>query len=176
MFLLSLFMLQPGQAMSATAAAKAVANNLKFDGTLVDDPCQLDPNTTDITLDFGTVIDKYLYLNTRTHSQPFTLRLQGCDTTLGNQVEITFKGTESNELPGLLTLSQSSASGIAIGMEMADGTSIPFNKTLPAFALTNGVSTITLQSYVQGEPSAITNHNIGRGTFKAVATFELNYP
>ncbi|SQI34326.1 Uncharacterised protein [Serratia plymuthica] len=36
-----------------------------------------------VVLDFDTVIDKYLYLNTRTHGQPFELHLAQCDLSLG---------------------------------------------------------------------------------------------
>ncbi|MGG8041379.1 fimbrial protein [Klebsiella aerogenes] len=159
-----------------TGNAEAKDNNLHFDGTLVADPCVLDPDTTDITLDFGTVIDKYLYLNTRTHSQPFTINLRECDTTLGNSVVFTFKGAESSELPGLLALTKGPASGIAIGMELVDGTPLPFNKPTRAFRLNDGVTTLSFLGYVQGEPTALEQHNIRRGSFTAIATFEIDYP
>ena len=163
--------------MAGTAgSAHAKDNNLHFDGTLVADPCELDPNTTDIKLDFGTVIDKYLYLNTRTHSQPFTINLVACDTSLGDEAVFTFKGTESSELPGLLALTQGPASGIAIGMELPDGTPLPFNQPTPQLHLQDGTTSLTFQGYVQGEPTAIQNHSITRGNFTAIATFEISYP
>lgn len=160
--------------LSTPAVAKD--NNLRFDGALVMDPCVLDPKTTDIELDFGTVIDKYLYLNTRTHSRPFTLNLLECDTRLGSSVVMTFKGTESKELPGLLALTGGSATGVAIGMELDDGRQLPFNKATPGFALQDGVTALRFKGYVQGEPTALKNHSIGRGDFTAVATFEIAYP
>ncbi|HHQ4310372.1 TPA: fimbrial protein [Serratia fonticola] len=155
---------------------QAKNNNLHFDGTLVAEPCELDPNTTDITLDFGTVIDKYLYLNTRTHSQPFAINLIECDISLGKEVVMTFKGAESRELPGLLAMSAGLASGIAIGMELPDGTPLPLNRATPKQSLNAGTTSLTFQGYVQGEPTAIQNHSIGRGNFTAVATFEMDYP
>lgn len=161
---------------SIIESSQAKDNNLHFDGTLVADPCVLDPNTTAISLDFGTVVDKYLYLNTRTHSQPFTIHLIECDTSLGNSAIMTFKGTESSELPGLLALTQGPASGIAIGMELEDGTPLPFNKATPGFELQDGTTTLTLRGYVQGEPTAIEKQTIGRGDFTAVSTFEIEYP
>ncbi|HEM8838472.1 TPA: type 1 fimbrial protein [Klebsiella aerogenes] len=163
--------------MAGTAGeVQAKNNNLHFDGTLVADPCELDPNTTDITLDFGTVIDKYLYLNTRTHSQPFTINLIECDTSLGDQVVMTFKGTESSELPGLLALSSGPASGIAIGMELPDGTPLPLNKPAPQQQLNDGTTSLTFMGYVKGEPTALQGHSIVRGNFTAIATFEMDYP
>lgn len=166
----------PTSAASGGINSQAAINNLSFDGTLVADPCELDPTTASITLDFGTVVDKYLYRNTRTHGQPFTLRLLECDLNLGNQVELTFKGAESAELPGLLAPESPAASGIAVGMELNDGTPLPLNKKVPAFTLISGINNIILNGYVIGEPSAIKNRTIQRGAFSATATFELNYP
>lgn len=64
------------------SAEAAATDNLNFDGTLVAEPCTLDPDTTNITLDFGILVDKYLYINTRTHSKPFSIRLLECDLTI----------------------------------------------------------------------------------------------
>lgn len=162
--------------LMAAGVQAATTDNLRFDGTLVADPCELDPKTTDISLDFGTVIDKYLYLNTRTHSKPIIIRLLGCDLSLGKTVSLTFKGTESVALPGLLAVNTGGAGGIAIGMELADGTPLPINKATPLMALTQDTTTLTLMNYVQGEPTAIKDHKIVTGDFTAVATFALDYP
>lgn len=87
-----------GHAAAGNGGLKVTGDNLNFDRTLVADPREPDPNTTDITLVFGTVIDTYSYLNTRTHAQPFPLRFLKCDLSLGNQVKVTFIGTHSKEL------------------------------------------------------------------------------
>lgn len=172
--LLLLITAQAGRA--AGGEVKEVSNNLRFDGQLVADPCELDPASSAITLDFGTVIDTYLYLHTRTHAQPFVIKLKECDLTLGTQVEVTFKGTESTELPGLLAVTSPADSGLAIGMSLPNGTPLPFNKTVPAFFLHSGNSELELNGYVIGEPSALANRTLRRGVFSALATFELNYP
>jgi type 1 fimbria pilin len=156
-------------------AQASTTDNLRFDGALVAEPCELDPKTTDISLDFGTVIDKYLYLNTRTPSKPVTIRLLGCDLSLGKTVTLTFNGTASQALPGLLALSAGRAGGIAIGMELPDGSSLPINQAAPLQSLMAGGTTLTLMSYVQGEPAALKNHGIVTGDFSSMATFTLNY-
>lgn len=90
----------------------AAEENMRFHGTLVAEPCVIPPGEEEIQLDFGTIVDKYLYLNIRTHSQSFALHLAECDLSLGNTVSITFSGTENAKLPGLLALDGgSSASG-----------------------------------------------------------------
>ena len=133
------------------------ADNLKLHGTLVAEPCVILPADADIQLDFGTVIDKYLYLNGRTHGQQFELRLSDCDLSLGNTVRMTFSGTENPKLPGLLALdSGSMASGVGIGIETDEGVPV-------------------LKAYVKAEQAAIATKSIGRGSFSASATFNLEY-
>ncbi|AIJ06753.1 MULTISPECIES: fimbrial protein [Edwardsiella] len=150
-------------------------NNLNFDGILVTEPCTLDPDTTDITLDFGTVVDKYLYTNMRTASKVFNIRLLDCDVTLGQSVRVTFGGMPNKELPTLLALSSGPASGIAIGMEKSDGSALPLNKSTPSYTLMSGDNILTFKGYVQGEPTALLKHSIILGNFTAVATFTLEY-
>jgi len=155
--------------------AQALDNNLHFSGALVSEPCNLDPQTSDISVDFGTVVEKYLYQNTRTLGVPFVVNLTDCDISLGNKVTMTFKGTENSALPGLL-VTTGAATGIAIGMETPEGTALPFNEPTPEYALATGSNQFTLQAYVQGEPAAITQQTITPGDFSAAATFELAYP
>lgn len=159
------------------AIPPAVADeNMRFRGALVAEPCVIPPGEEQIQLDFGTIVDKYLYLNTRTPSQLFTLHLAECDLSLGNTVSVTFSGSENANLPGLLALdSASSASGIAIGLENRDGQALPLNSASDKYRLTAGSNLIALQAYVQGEPQAIQSKTIGRGEFSATATFSLEY-
>jgi type 1 fimbria pilin len=154
-----------------------MAETVNFDGTLVEDACEVYPGDENIELDFGSVVDKYLYLNTRTHSQPFTIRLVNCDLVLGREVKVTFSGTENGALSGLLAIDASSqASGIAIGLETASGTALPINTGEYTQSLHSGNGNdVNLQAYVQGEPLALQTKTLGRGAFLATATFELNY-
>ncbi|EPG5720502.1 fimbrial protein, partial [Serratia marcescens] len=118
------------------------AENMRFHGTLVAEPCVIQPGDEDIQLDFGTIVDKYLYLNTRTHSQTFALHLTECDLSLGNTVAITFTGTENAKLPGLLALDAGSmASGIGIGLEDSSGKALPLNRASDKFRLNAGNTT-----------------------------------
>lgn len=153
------------------------AETVNFDGTLIEDACEVFPGDENIELDFGTIVDKYLYLNTRTHSQPFTIRLINCDLALGREVKVKFTGTENSALPSLLAIDSTSlASGIAIGLETSDGTALPINtgEYIQQLHTGNG-NDLNLKGYVQGEPMRLVNKSIGRGTFIATATFTLEY-
>lgn len=150
--------------------------NVHLYGALVAEPCVVQPGDEEINLDFGSVIDKDLYLNTRTLGQSFEIHLKECDLTLGKTVSVTFTGTENRALPGLLTIvGGSKAVGIAIGLETWSAKPIPFNKASDKLLLQEGGNIIALKAYVQGEPDAIRNRSIARGTFSAVATFNLEY-
>lgn len=152
------------------------ADNVLFHGALVAEPCVIPPGEESIQLDFGTVIDKYLYLNQRTRGQQFILHLAECDLGLGNTVRVRFSGNENPNLTGLLALSGSSqASGIGIGMETREGKSLPINQTGQKYPLAMGDNMLIFQAYVQGEPEAIAKETIVRGPFSAVATFSLEY-
>lgn len=153
------------------------ADNMHFHGTLVAQPCVIQPGEEVISLDFGTVIDKYLYQNQRTNSQPFVLHLSSCDLSLGTSAGITFTGVENLTLPGLLALDASSqASGIAIGIETQNGAPLSINKAkVTRYPLSAGDNFIHMQAYVQAEPAALTNRTIAKGPFSAVVTFSLAY-
>lgn len=156
--------------------AYAAADNLRFSGALVAEPCTLRPGDEDIRLDFGTVIDKYLYSYGRTPGMAFNLVLQDCDISLGNTVKITFTGAESAALPGLLRPDGASeAKGIALGLESAAGVPLALNKPSESYAIGKGSNSLRLQVYVRGEPEAIAQKKIGLGAFSAVATFGLEY-
>ncbi len=150
--------------------------NMRFHGALVAEPCLIAPGDEQIDLNFGTVIDQYLYLNTRTRGQEFIIRLTSCDLSIGKTVKVTFSGPENMNLPGLLAIdSGSQAYGIAIGLENEEGQFLPLNKKGKNHLLASGTNTITIRAYVQGEPDAIKNRHIERGPFSAIATFGLEY-
>ncbi|WP_064540185.1 fimbrial protein [Buttiauxella ferragutiae] len=164
-----------GLALLATFATMG-ADNVSFHGALVAEPCVIPPGEESLELDFGTVIEKYLYLNERTHGKQFELHLAECDLSLGSTVQVKFIGNENPNLPGLLALDAASqASGIAIGLETPEGKPLAVNLAGQKYPLAKGSNLIAFKAYVQGEPDAIANEAIERGPFSTVATFSLEY-
>jgi type 1 fimbria pilin len=157
-----------------STGATAAVNNVHLHGALVAEPCIIPPGEENIELNFGTIIDKYLYLNKRTLSHPFIINLAECDLSLGKTVKITFLGTENPELPGLLAVS-GGAKGIGIGLESSQSKQVSLNKPTDKLLLQAGSNRIAMKAYVQGEPKAINNKSIVRGPFNATATFSLEY-
>lgn len=162
----------------AAFSAEALNNNVQVTGHLVTEPCTLDPATSDIPLAFGNLVAKYFYTANRTPGESFIIRLLECDTSVGTTATVTFTGTESSSLPGLLVPDAGDTQGIAFGIETDDVTAqpVPVNKPSPVFYLSNGTTELHLRGYVQGEPDAIANQSILTGPFTGTATFELTYP
>ncbi|MFP7326998.1 fimbrial protein [Serratia marcescens] len=152
------------------------ADNLRFSGALVAEPCVIPTGQEVVTLDFGSVVDKDLYLNQRTPAVPFDINLIECDVSLGAALTLTFLGNESRSLPGYLALTAGSrAGGVAIGLENADGKMLPLNKQGDKINLAPGNNRIGLRAFLQGEPQALKNKTISRGEFSAALTFGLDY-
>lgn len=173
-WLISLVMAQ--WILTSGGAATAADNNVHLYGALVAEPCVIPPGQEKILLDFGTIVDKYLYLNSRTLGQPFSIHLTECDVSLGKTVKVSFIGTEHPALPGLLAIdSGSGASGIAIGLETLQAKLLPLNRASDTYPLQDGNNMIALKAYVQGDSQAITDKSIVRGAFTATVTFRLEY-
>ncbi|MBC3378123.1 fimbrial protein [Serratia fonticola] len=154
----------------------AEADNVHFYGTLIAEPCVIPPEQGEIPLDFGTIVDKYLYMYKRTGGKRFELRLTECDLAIAKLVKVTFLGTESGTLPGLLAVDASSqAQGIAIGLETLAAEPLPLNIASAPYTLRAGSNVIALKAYIQGEPKAIANKAIKRGWFSGTATFKFEY-
>lgn len=155
--------------------AKA-ADNVHFSGALVAEPCTLPDANSDVQLDFGSVILKSLYQYKRTKSQVFTIKLEGCDPSLMSMVNVTFEGTPNMELQNLLALDPSStAKGVAIGLEQADGTPLNINSEGQYQQLVQGDNALNFYSYIEVEPEALTNKSVTAGNFTATATFKISY-
>ena len=170
-----------GQAMLMTCpflfcAPVQAGENVEFRGALVNAPCTLRPGDEAIELNFGTLVNKFLYTNTRTPSQTFSLHLDDCDTAVATGVKLTLMGTESTALPGLLALDPASiARGVAVGVETVSGQGVPLNVQSSTTPLAQGNMVIALQAYMQAEPAAKANLDIIPGEFTATATFALEY-
>ena len=162
--------------LSGLPSVSQAVDNLRFRGALVAEPCTLRVTDENINIDFGSIVEKYLYINGRTLGLPLVLHLDDCDISLGNLVKLTFSGAENSKLNGLLAISGASqTSGIGIGIETPQGDKVAINTASYNQGLVNGNNTLSLRTYVQGEPEAISQKSINPGGFTASATFLLEY-
>ncbi len=163
---------------AAWAVQSTTGTELDFSGTLVDEPCTVAVDDTDIQLDFGSIIDKGLYDENRSPIQPFTIHLVDCNIDeWGGSGDVTtrFEGTQSVELPGYLALNDASM-GVAIGINEADGSFLGLGKNSQPQKLADGSLELNYEAFVQVEPTAQEKQSIALGSFSATATFFLEYP
>lgn len=173
---ISALLLSLAVGLGGFSSMSQAVDNVRFRGALIADPCTLRVTDENITIDFGSIVEKYLYLNTRTLGVPLVLHLDDCDLSLGNMVKLTFSGTENSRLSGLLAISGASqTSGIGIGIETQQGNKVAINTGSYNQGLITGNNSINLRTYVQGEPDAISQKTINPGEFTASATFLLEY-
>lgn len=152
------------------------SDNLRFSGRLVAQPCIIAEGDESRELNFDSIIEKSLYIHERTYSRPFSLVLSECDLSVGKNVKISFDGPRSLALPDLLAITEGGGtSGIAVGLETADGSPLALGKKTSDYQLKAGRNEIFFKAYIQAEPEAITKKDIVLGPFTAVATFYLEY-
>jgi type 1 fimbria pilin len=154
--------------------ANADNKEIDFFGTVVNRPCNIEPQSAEQLVDMGTVIVKTLYRYEHTTPVPFNITLTDCKTNVFNAVTVTFSGTEDRELPGKLAINNG-ANGDAIALFDSKGAEINLNHATDAVALQTGTTTLKFSAYVQGHPSAIKNRTITEGEFSSVANFVLTY-
>ncbi|MDM3869177.1 fimbrial protein [Proteus faecis] len=165
-----------GLTLFSATAQSAKDYNVYIHGTLVAEPCDLVMEDRSLTVEFGTIIDRYLYINNRTHPKEFRIHLMNCELEEGDGVRIGFIGAENPNLPGFLALDNgSSATHIGIGLQDNKGHFLPINKQTPYYPLHNGSNTLIFHGYVEAEREAIVNRNVGLGSFAATAVFLLDY-
>ena len=153
---------------------------ISFYGALVNEPCSLSPGVTgsDMTVDFGTIPEKNFYLSQSGYawSAKFSIQLENCDLSIGNQVKLTFNGDEDKEQSGMLALeSKSQISHVAIDITTSDGKRIPINTSSDVFSLNSGGVTLSFIAHLKASAAGIIQKNIGNGSFESSATFTLEY-
>lgn len=152
----------------------AAAPNVHYSGRLVAGACNLVvDNDTMATVDFHTIGSDDFDASGQTDPVSFTLSLKECKTALANGVLVTFQGVEDGTLPGLLAVEPSSeASGFAIGVETAAQQRLDINAAQgTAFMLTEGVTTINLQAWLQ----KYAGEDVTPGEFLGSATVKFEY-
>lgn len=140
-------------------------------GTLVSQSCNLDLGDENQEIKFGSIVNTYLYEHRRSQVRKIEFHIKDCNINTIKSANISFSGTESNSLPGLLSVV--GVDGIAIGIEDLAGNIVKINGVGQRWQINQQESTLSVNSYVQANPSG--TENITPGSFSAVATFNIKY-
>ncbi|PNF13478.1 type 1 fimbrial protein [Enterobacter cancerogenus] len=143
---------------------------IEYSGTLIADPCVVDTDSEDQTVDFGTVVKKTFINHTRSVAEPFRIRLLECDLTAGNNVAVTFNGTESSDHSETFAVT-GEAKGITIALEDSDGNAVKPARPMKPVPLTGEETILDYRAYVQSSDYS----NVREGAFESVVSFMLEY-
>ena len=95
--------------------------DVEFHGAVVSAACTVEAGSQHLVVQMGQVRSNEFHgLGSWTDPQPFTLTLKDCDTTVIQQVGITFRGQTDKKDPGVLAVFNG-AQGVGLGLFDAQG-------------------------------------------------------
>lgn len=164
-------------ALAASAqAALAADGNVNFVGKIVDTPCSISPNSTNLTVPLGTVAKSVLDGGAGKRSAPskFTIDLLNCGAT-AKGATVSFSGTPDPTLStklriGVGEVTGSFATGAAIEIADSAGTPINLGSNSAIYPLVAGNNSLQFQASYISVLAAVTT-----GTGNAVAQFTVTY-
>lgn len=162
--------------MVSLANADAGSGKVKFDGKIIDAPCSIAPESIDQTKSFGQVANVALVNGGKSSVVNFDIKLQGCDITSKNKVQVTFSGPNGGATGNTNTLL--AITGIAKGASIAmfDGSNQPITLGTPTTVqnLQTGENTLGFTAYLEGH-AGTTLTDIVEGEFTSTTNFTLAY-
>lgn len=151
---------------------QAATANFSVHGQLVQSPCSLAVEDSQIEVDMQSWTQETFESNQRGPAIPFVIHLTDCYPEVAQQVAITFAGVPDAYNPTLLALaSTSTASGVGIALSDQKGVAIEINREAYRQRLASGTNDIQLQAQLVTVSDTVTP-----GSFSAMVDFELSYP
>lgn len=135
-------------------------------------PCVLAPDSMDQIFNLGQIADSALLANNGTGKsspQAFSIRLDMCDVSVQDTVNVTFTGVPGKD--GRLAIT-GMAAGASVGINDASGQALPIGMVSKSFKLQNGSNTLSFSTYLQGDGVP---ENIKPGDYYASVNFALSY-
>ncbi|CNE74397.1 fimbrial protein [Yersinia nurmii] len=166
--------------ISQVFAADEGNGRIHFTGTVINAPCSIAPNSTDINVDLGQVSNKVLETgNKHSENVSYNIDLQDCDLseqTAGSvtypamsKVSVTFGGVSDASAAALLA-NTGSATGAGIRLIDANGALLKVGDTSADINLISGINQIAFAARVEATGTAVK-----AGTIVSQATYALNY-
>ncbi len=163
-----------GLGLSITAGAANAADQghgtVTFEGSIIDAPCSITPETSEQTVPMGQIATAELKDGGRSNSRDFKIALENCTTETLKTVTTTFTGATSAIVDGSLAI-DGKAQNAAIVITNAGGKQIKLGTASDAQTLRDGNNDLNFAAYLQGDKTNAATP----GAFKAIATFALNY-
>ena len=163
--------------MVSLANADAGSGKVKFEGKIIDAPCSIAPESIDQTKSFGQVANVELVNGGKsTNVVNFDIKLQGCDISSKNKVQVTFAGPNGGATGTTNTLL--AITGVAKGASIAmfDGSNQPITLGTATTVqnLIAGNNTLSFTAFLQGH-AGTTLTDIVEGDFTSTTNFTMAY-
>ncbi|MEZ6876811.1 fimbrial protein [Enterobacter sp. KBR-315C3_2022] len=147
--ILSIGLLSLGIVPSLTFAETHVTvkgGDVEFRGAVVNAACVVDVGSEDLTVQMGEIrTDEFHGLGSWTDPQAFTLELKDCDSTVSQDVGVTFRGQTDKKDPGVLAVidGAQSAQGVGLGLFDSQGNQIiPNERPLTFTPIQDGTTSL----------------------------------
>lgn len=160
--------------LAQAAAPDQGSGRITFQGSIIDAPCSIKPDSATQTVQLGQISNVALKNGGKSEPRSFKIELEGCDFEKSdgkNKVSVSFNGTESAGIPNMLGIS-GSASGASVVITDGAGTPLKLGEASKAQALLEGDNSLQFSAYLQGDGASAT---IVPGKFQAWADFKLAY-
>lgn len=157
-----------GMASVAHAAGQG-DGQITFNGSIIDAPCSINPNSVNQTVSLGQVSNAALENGGTSAPRNFQIELENCALSTAKTVTTTFTGAAG--AAGRLGIT-GTASGASIALTDGAGKPVVLGTATAAQTLQNGSNTLNFSAYLQGDGATAT---IVPGDFQSVTDFTLAY-
>lgn len=164
-----------------TGGGHAVAQNLMFQGSLLDAACQLDPGSMSPTVTLpASGVRQFNRLPGRSGTETFSIRLVNCSAPMvGKVARLSFSGTGEAALPGYVAVNGGNTGRLGIGIIDTDGSSLLSlgneHHSGKGDTLTGSTLTMTFKAFVQATPEALAQQSVVPGDYDAMVNFTVAY-
>lgn len=140
-----------GVSSLAHAAVKDQGHGkVTFNGSIIDAPCSISPDSIDQTVELGAISNVALKDGGKSTPRPFQIKLENCELTVdandpsknNNKVSLTFSGSASDADSALLGIT-GTAKGAGIALTDGSGKKIKLGTASDARLLQNGSNTLS---------------------------------
>ncbi|CAI2143303.1 MULTISPECIES: fimbrial protein [Serratia] len=163
--------------MVSLANADAGSGKVKFEGKIIDAPCSIAPESIDQTKSFGQVANVELVNGGKsTNVVNFDIKLQGCDISSKNKVQVTFAGPYGGATGTTNTLLAITGAAKGASIAMFDGSNQPITLGTATTVqnLIAGNNTLSFTAFLQGH-AGTTLTDIVEGDFTSTTNFTMAY-
>lgn len=147
---------------------------IDFTGKIIDAPCTVAPESTEIPVNMGQVSSKILANGGNSQTETFEIKLLDCPTDRQHSVKIKFGGT-ANAIESTLFGLLGSAKGAGIALVDSSGKQIAPEEMSNVSSLSGGTNVLRFGAYLKGTPGASNNVAVVPGDFNTVVNFSLMY-